>query len=94
MLPSPDQEISGFTNQLGILFTMPGWTVTHMEYAKGNMIAKVESGGSTVQNLMDWASQNHANVDVRSEGIFVTMSMTLKGRVAPNNIYSVNRSAF
>ena len=90
MLPAPDQEIALFIDKVNLLFTLPGWTVNHIDYAQGNITARVESGGSKVEALMAWADQNQAKVNIKSDGIFISQGITLASRTAPNEIYSVN----
>jgi hypothetical protein len=85
--PAPDQEINQFINSLQALYTMPGWTVGKIDYAKGTMTAAVKTSGSKIEYLMDWAQKNNAKVNILPDGIFVEMTFTVPSRNPPANIY-------
>jgi len=87
LAPAPDQEIQQFLAKFEQLYTMPGWTVKHVDYTRGNLIAKVESGGSKTQTLMDWAGRNQATVDIRTDGMYVSMPVPLINRPQDRTVY-------
>jgi hypothetical protein len=87
--PAPDVEINKLVDVLGLLFTIPGWSIVHIDYTKGDIVARVQSGGSKMQTLSDWAQKNQAKVDIKTDGIFVSLHMTFSNRLQPTKIYSI-----
>lgn len=88
---SPEQEVNKLLEGMQLLFSIPGWQVTKVEYAKGSVTSTVESTGGKVQDLITWASNNHASVSIQSNGIFVSMSFSLPTRPYPQKIYPVKQ---
>jgi len=89
--PVPDEEIQQFLSSLALLYTMPGWTMKSIDYSNGTATASVISAGSKTETLFEWAKINGATVDLKRDGIFVSVNDTLKKRAAPTKIYPLKK---
>lgn len=87
--PSPDDEIEGIIKEIKILLTMPGWSPRNITYSKGTVVASVQSAGAKTQALLDWADLTKATVDIKSDGIYVSLRMETPKRPNPNKIYPI-----
>ncbi|HLB42956.1 MAG TPA: hypothetical protein VJN02_08965 [Gammaproteobacteria bacterium] len=87
--PDPYREMKQFLPRLERLYTMPGWTGETIKYANGSVSALVKSGGSKIASLSKWAQTNGAAIEIKSDGIYVTMAIPLANRARPQKIYSL-----
>jgi hypothetical protein len=85
--PAPADELNQFLNKMTLFFSLPGWTVTHVDYSKGKLRAKVTSRGSNTSTLFEWAKQYQAIANIEADGVYVTMSVLLQSRPLPREIY-------
>ena len=89
--PAPDREITQFLVKFNLLSTMPGWQADKIEYSDGGLVASVTSGGSTIQTLFNWAVRRGSIVNIKQNGIFVTMNFTTPARPRPTKIYNLQK---
>lgn len=91
MAPAPDQEIRQFLTDTKIFFTMPGWQVSKVDYAKGNVSATVLSSGGSTEDLIRWGLASNVTVDIQMDGIHVTKKVTVPNRSYPKTIYPIKQ---
>lgn len=89
--PAPEEEIDQFLNKLNLFFTMPGWSLKQIDYAHGILVASVQSEGSNIQTLSNWAAINGATLDMNPKGITLSMAISLHNRPPPTSIYPVKQ---
>ncbi len=89
--PTPDSLITIFLAELQKLYGMPGWVPKSIFFSKGLLSANVQSQGSLLKNLYQWAKLNNAIIVVRRDGISVTLTMPIQNRPQPKNIYSIKK---
>jgi hypothetical protein len=90
--PAPDQEINQVTKEINILITMPGWQIIQVDYKKGKIIAAVQSDGTNIQILQNWAYRNNATVDLNQKSVNILMDVSVVSRSAPTKIYPIKQS--
>lgn len=90
--PAPDKLMSATVDGLLQFYAMPGWSLKSMEYSNNNLTASVVTPGSKVQVLEDWAEKRHAFVEIKSDGIYVTMTLQLELRPITRDITSLQDS--
>lgn len=90
--PAPNDEMNKFVDQLTLLFTMPGWSPVQVEYSKGNLTSSVTSDGGRIENLTQWTGANGGKLDIKQDGIFVTLPVKVPNRPAPTKIYSLRET--
>lgn len=84
--PDPANEIDKLTQEIGLLYTVPGWYPSSITYTNGVLSAQMLSPGSKTNILFSWASQNHATVQVLKEGLFVGLNFFVLRRPEPTTI--------
>jgi hypothetical protein len=90
--PEPEKVMNAFVNGLLQLNAMPGWTLSKIDYSNKNMVAGVKTPGSKVQTLEDWATSRQAFVEIKSDGVYVTMSFNLSDRAVSRELYPLQDS--
>ncbi|OGT41798.1 MAG: hypothetical protein A3F42_02205 [Gammaproteobacteria bacterium RIFCSPHIGHO2_12_FULL_37_34] len=85
--PDPSREMIQLLPRLERLYAMPGWTAQSINYVHGSLIALVKSNGAKIEDLSNWAKPNDATVDVKSDGIYITMVFFVVNRPQPDKIY-------
>lgn len=85
--PAPDQQLDQIFNAVSTLSTMPGWTPQKIVYTKGTLTAQVQSTGSKTQTLFEWAKENKATINIKTNGIYVAMTTAVPKRDIPKKIY-------
>lgn len=85
--PEPDKLMDAFVSGLLQLYAMPGWTLNKLDLTNKNIVATVKTPGSKVQTLEDWANSRQAFVEIKSDGIYVTMTLQLGDRVVTRELY-------
>jgi len=90
--PAPDEEVSNFVQGVNMLLTIPGWTISKMDYASGSITAQATSAGGKVEDLFAWAKANNVSVDVKSDGVYLGMPVPLPNkRGFPKKIYPLDQ---
>lgn len=87
--PAPDVEMDKLLTTMRNLFTMPGWTLSGMEYKQGDIAAHIKSNGGTIATLNEWAIRNNARIEVKTDGIYILRSFNVPKRPVPNSIFSL-----
>ncbi len=90
--PDPLLEMHRIYDVVKALFAIPGWTPDTIEYNKGKYRALVKSSGSKTDLLFAWAKQNHADVDVRQDGFYLTWEFAGYNRPRPQTIYKLDEA--
>lgn len=78
--PSPTSEIEATTARIAELYTIPGWVPATLEYSSGSLKANVKSSGAKLNVLFMWAEKNNANLQIASNGIYLTLSVPQTNR--------------
>ncbi|MHB1221551.1 MAG: hypothetical protein ACYC0J_06120 [Gammaproteobacteria bacterium] len=86
-MPSPAEQIEMAMDNLDSTFSIPGWQPVNIEYANGILTIAMQSIGSKVEMLFEWANQHKAEVLVKVDSINLMMNMRLNNRVAAKAIY-------
>lgn len=89
--PAPDQEINLFLEGLNRFFSMPGWSIKQIDYAHEMITAAVQSEGSNIQTLAQWAAHNGATLDMNPKGFTLSMHISVPNRNQPGKIYPVKQ---
>lgn len=89
--PPPDEEMNQFINALTSIYAIPGWEMKSVEYSAGNLMVAVRSTGGKTSELMDWAEQHSAKVDIKSDGFYLVLHIVTPPRTAPRTIYPLNQ---
>lgn len=90
--PDPYNEMISIANGINILYTIPGWKPTSIEYTPGTtgkLRTLVKSKNVDTDILLSWAYKNNAIVDVLPDGIYVSVIFVTAKRNPPNNIYPI-----
>jgi hypothetical protein len=90
--PDPTKEIRQMYNVLGMLYSIPGWLPSTIDFISGfpsKAVATVSSKGARLQILLDWAFKNDAKVDISSSVITLTILLPTAKRDAPTTITSM-----
>ncbi|HEX4045344.1 MAG TPA: hypothetical protein VHZ76_06745 [Gammaproteobacteria bacterium] len=87
--PAPDQEIQQVVNQLTLLLTIPGWSVSTVNYANGVLQANIVSFGGKVASLDEWTKLNDAVFTIKPSGILLTVKVKTSNRPPPTTIYDL-----
>lgn len=90
LTPEPAAEIEALTNQVLLLYTLPGWMPMTIEYAKGISIVTVISKGAETNLLFEWARKNNAEVIVTDSGFSLKLHLSLPNRTPPQAIAPIN----
>ncbi len=85
--PAPAAQINAAIDQLMKCFSIPGWQVTGLTYANGVASFSVQSVGSTMQVLFEWANQHNAKIELTAEAINVTSRFNLPSEMPKKVIY-------
>ncbi len=78
--PAPTAEIESMTAQIQRLYTIPGWFPVSVDYSSSLMKASVKSLGTKLSVLFKWADINGAKVQIASDGVYVTMPISVTNR--------------
>ncbi|EKD72541.1 MAG: hypothetical protein ACD_45C00648G0002 [uncultured bacterium] len=89
--PAPEKVLRVFSDRLVTVFSMPGWLPGHINYATGSLTMSVQSQGSNIQTLLDWANRNNAVLTLNANGIDIALPVTIENRQAPVKIYSLQQ---
>lgn len=84
--PDPSDEIQIVSDQIKLLFSMPGWVAVRVNYANGITIADVKSLGVKTRNLFDWAQKNNVQVRLTDKGFNIILTSKVNNRQPPNII--------
>lgn len=84
--PAPNQELHSLNDAVTRLYTIPGWVPQTITYAKGVMMASVQSTGIKNNVLYAWAIQNGAMIQIQPAGIYVSMNVPTTDRSMANTI--------
>ncbi len=91
MSPAPDQLVQAFLDQLKLLYLMPGWVPVQVNYDTHAVTASVQSDGVSTQSLLAWANANNAVVNIKSDGIYLTLNTSVPSRPSPKTIFPINQ---
>ena len=89
--PAPEKQLNQFLGKVSTLFALPGWAIKQVTFSGSSIIASVNSKGSNIQTLQNWAQQNGAQVDLGAKGVNLTMTMTSPNRSVPTKIYPLKQ---
>jgi hypothetical protein len=89
--PNPATLIKQMVNNIGLFFTIPGWTPVSFTYKtlEGSSVldAAVKSEGARTNALYNWAAKNRVNVVLAPDGFHLVALLTPEIRPAPDVIY-------
>lgn len=90
--PAPDQEITQVIQEVNGLLTLPGWTLTEMNYSEGKINFNVQSLGASTYALFQWAAHKAVQVEITPQGfsLLKVLDPPLKGRELPTKIYPLD----
>lgn len=89
--PAPDQQLNAIVSKLSLFATLPGWELKSITYGSGNLSTVVISRGGTIKNLFAWAEQHNAGVEIKQDGIYVSMLVHTPDRPVPKQIYPLKQ---
>ncbi|MEM1244300.1 MAG: hypothetical protein AAGG80_05705 [Pseudomonadota bacterium] len=92
MTPAPNLEINNIMNVLIKLNTLPGWTVTKLNFTRTNGFYNVRSVGGKVNYFYEWARANHLTTKFNTNGLQVNLPMKLMPRPLPDKIYDAEHT--
>jgi len=78
--PAPDVEMQKVINNIRHIFSAPGWVPTVVNYSNGDLEADLESKGTRIKPLAEWAKQNNVDIQIKPEGIHVAMAISISNR--------------
>lgn len=85
--PAPDAVISGLVSVLNEVTTIPGWTMTKVDYQAGSATCSMLSLGGSVESLMAWADKNQGSINIIASGVQLIMPVKTTLRSTPMKIY-------
>lgn len=84
--PAPMQELKQVTRQIALLYTIPGWQPSAINYSAGKLEAQVKSSGIRTSVLFQWAAKNGASLKILPNGIYLGLRTQLYNRPSPRTI--------
>lgn len=90
--PDPSQELTELTKRITLFFSIPGWWPEKIDYTggmPGSLDVTVISRGARIKTLLAWAKLNNFLVDIRSDAIHLTDSVSVPGRRYSNTIVKI-----
>lgn len=91
MSVAPEDAVELVVLVLKLLVTMPGWIPINIAYDGGNLTIDVQSMGTNVQVLYDWAQRYHASIVITPFGFSLSLKLALPKRGLPTKIYPLDR---
>lgn len=91
LTPAPTTEIESVTAQISRLYTIPGWLPTNIDYASGALRANVKSSGTKMNVLFKWVEMNNAKLLIASDGVYVTLPVSVTNRPRTTAISSLQQ---
>jgi len=91
--PNPAVQIHAIVNDIGLLFTIPGWYPSSVVYSTGEnkgIIASVKSLGGRTNVLYNWAGNNNLKVKIKPDGFYLTAPLLAVNRPEPTVIYKLD----
>lgn len=89
--PAPDVEIKQFLDNLKVFLSMPGWAPTEINYSKGVITAPIKSQGGQAEALYFWAQSSGVSLNIKRDGVFVSMNLNVPKRSIPVKIYPIDQ---
>lgn len=90
--PAPDAVVSGLVSVLNDVTTIPGWTITKVDYLPGSATCSMLSLGGSVESLMAWADEKQATISIIASGVQLIMPVKTTPRPSPIQIYPTKES--
>lgn len=90
--PDPVNEIQQIFNATNMIYSIPGWTATSIDYETGlpgKLKATVQSKGARLGILFDWATKSNATVLISPSAVYVNMLVFSPKRPPTKNISSL-----
>ncbi|MDR3490513.1 MAG: hypothetical protein P4M12_00555 [Gammaproteobacteria bacterium] len=94
--PAPYQQLQMITRKLSLVYDIPGWTPTSVDYVlnsdnAGSIHIAVASSGVKMQTLFLWAKKIDAKVEITGGGIFLNFQVLFYKREAPTGVMPLER---
>lgn len=90
--PSPLLEMQTLTQDIQLLYELPGWQPLSFSKMNGACSAQIKSAGGSMRDLFAFAKAHHLSVDLKKEGVNLTWSSAPNfHRDAPTFIYPINQ---
>ena len=88
---APDQQLAQLAHFYGELYAVPGWGIEHLHYDGKILNVQFASHGGSLNDLMQWASQQHFSMEPNLERPSLQMAFTVPNRDQPKVIYSTSQ---
>lgn len=89
--PNPATVIHQVVNNIGLLFTIPGWYPDAFTYKSDKGFkTSVKSLGARTSVLYNWAKKNNLKIELQTTGFYLTAALVVRDRPVPTVIYKLN----
>lgn len=88
--PNPVDELKAVINETTALLTISGWYPASIKYSKGIVLAQMKSYGARTNILFSWAEKNNADIQIKPDGFYLSMPISVSKRFPPTAINSLN----
>ena len=90
--PAPDQQLQALAEKITLLYNIPGWLATHIEFSGGVAKVQLHSLGGSVANLLAFANTQQLNISITQGGTYLNLSVPAAIRfnqTTPNKTESI-----
>jgi len=88
--PDPRLELDSVIRKIILLYTLPGWQATRINYENNIIDVKLQSQGARTSSLFDWAKKNSLQIDTDTTGFSLKIKMINLNRSQTSVIYRFN----
>lgn len=86
--PAPRQQLQNFSHDVAVMYALPGWIATNVNYSGSIATFQVHSLGGNIADLYAWAKQHAAEVQLTTTGAKVSLAARIDSRPKPKTISS------
>jgi len=89
--PAPMEILAEFNNLITLMYTLPGWQVTEINYRDEYFSITLQRTGGRALELQSWASAHGASLQNTSNGVQLKIKTAAMDRPVQQYIYSLSQ---